>query len=374
MISFRIFSVVALLGCLAFSSTASATIDNNAGVVKLRSPTNGGCMEGGVPLNNCFIDMSSLVNWAMVMRTPKPLSGSPLAVDIGPGQFSVFTCAAQSGSVAGYISLNGAGVDKTFVDAMTLANGCKNISVSNMTIGAGGFSYAVAVFASGVTTTWNNVKLVGGSPWSESCVNGGGGKHTWFATQIAATRGGSYKVGCDQSWFYGSEISSTGFIGGTLIDAEVIPLLVTGGEVHVYGSVIRALGKGTTASYGITAVKVSGGEAHIHGTGIDVIAVNNAPAVVTAFDVSGGTIHANETSYNMQTGPGGTKNRISNPGNLGHVHAPYMWEPHSTLPDVVSVTGADIAVVTDGAQPHLVIYSEACTSTKWFDTSTNACR
>ena len=66
--------------------------------------------------------------------------------------------------------------------------------------------------------------------------------------------------------------------------------------------------------------------------------------------------------------------RISKDTNPNtHVHAPYLWEEHPTPPNITSVTGADMAVVTDGAQPHLLIYSSNCTS-KWFDTSTNACR
>ena len=112
---------------------------------------------------------------------------------------------------------------------------------------------------------------------------------------------------------------------------------------------------------------------HIHGTGIDIIG-NDLPNDLGALAAGdGGTIHANQSSFFME--PRSTlskKIRILTSGT-GHIHAPYAWEPHTIPPNINSVTGADTAVVTDGVQPHLIIYSENCTS-KWFDTSTNACR
>jgi hypothetical protein len=367
--SFRIFPAVVLIVSFIFSPSAFAVIDNNAPIVKLRDPAIGGCVEAGVTLNNCFSDIGSLNSWTWGTR--KPTSTSPLVVEIGPGIFGQFYCGDAVSNIAGFISFRGAGMDKTTLASVSIFGQCANAAFDHMTVGGTGVNYAVTVVNGGTNTTWTNVKLTGPTLWQEYCVGGSGGKHYWFGSQLVATLGGSYQVACDQSWFFGSEITSK----GPLTFGDVIPLKVSGSELHVYGSVIRALGNGSGAPsdlYTVTAVSATGGQAHIHGTGIDVIAVNGAPAAVTALAASNGAmIHANVSSYNLSTGAGGTITRISNNG--GHVHAPYLWEEHQTPPDIASVTGSDMAVVTDGTQPHLLIYSSNCAS-KWFDTSTNACR
>ena len=372
--SFRIFSAVTLIGCLVFSSGASAVVDSNAPVVKLRDAANGGCAEAGTTLNNCFTDISALSSW--IWDTRKPTNTSPLVVEIGPGTFGQFPCGDAVSSIAGRISFHGAGMDKTTLASVTLLGQCANVAFDNMTIGGTGVSYGVVVVNPGTQTTWTNVKLAGS--WQEYCNGGsGGGRHNWFGSQIALTNGGYYQVKCDQSWFYGSEITSK----GNLTQAEVTTFLVNGAELHVYGSVIRALGTGTgtpSSLYPLTAVYANAGAVHIHGTGIDAITINGAPASVTAlWAENGAMIHANETAYNLSSGTGGTVTRILNNG--GHVHAPYLWEhipDATTIPNYTSVTGADITTVTTGTSdghPHTVIYDSSCAS-KWYDAVDKACR
>jgi hypothetical protein len=368
--STRLLSLCLLLGFTAFSAGAAAVIDAKAPIVQLQDPKNGNCVAAGSPLNNCFTDISSLNSW--IWGTRKPTSATPLVVEIGPGTFGQMFCGdATLSSAPERITFRGAGIDKTILASMTITAPCGNAAFSNMTIGGTGINYAVAVVNPGTHTTWTNVKLAGS--WQEYCTGGTtGGRHDWYGSQIVASvggLGGYYQVQCDQSWFYGSEITSK----GDLALGDVIPFKVGGAELHVYGSVIRALGTGTAIPLrALTAVSATGGQVHIHGTGVDVISANNVPANIIALSAStGAMIHANASSYNLSTGTGGTVTRIQNLG--GHVHAPYLWNEHPQPPNIVSVTGADTAVVTDGAQPHLVIYSSACAS-KWFDTSTNACR
>lgn len=369
--SFRVL-VLTVIGYLVFSSYAYAINDPNAAVVKLRDPNNGGCVEAGVMLNNCVADSS--VNFDGLSNA------SSFIVEVGPGTFGQMFCGGNGSVSSGKkISIRGAGVDKTTLASLTLFKDCSNTSFADMTLGGTGISYAVVVINPGTTTTWTNVKLVG--PWQEYCVGASttGGKHYWFGSQILTASGGGgghYQVKCDQSWFFGSEITAKGL----LTSGEVIPFKVSGSELHVYGSVIRALGMGTGAPsdlHALTAVSASGGQVHIHGTGIDVIAMNGAPVAAIALSASNGAmIHANASSYNLRTGAGGTVTRIIKdqlPNT--HVHAPYIWE-HIPEAPLVSVTGADMTTVTTGTsdgQPHLVIYSTNCTS-KWYDTVDKMCR
>lgn len=98
--------------------------------------------------------------------------------------------------------------------------------------------------------------------------------------------------------------------------------------------------------------------------------------IVVLSAATGGTIHANGSSYNLST-VGGTVTRVVNNG--GHIHAPYLWEhipDPATVPNFTSVTGADMTTVTTGTsdgQPHLLIYSTNCAS-KWYDSVDKACR
>jgi hypothetical protein len=371
--SFRIPFAVALIGSVGFSTGAfAATIDSNAPVVKLYSTANGGCVEAGATLNNCFTDINTLNSW--IWGTRKPTSTTPLVVEIGPGTFGQYFCGGGTG-IAGRVSYRGAGMDKTTLASITLSSDCANVAFSDMTVGGTGVNYGVVVLNPGSKTTWTNVKLAGS--WQEYCTLGKtGGRHNWFGSQVVLTQngaGGYYQVACDESWFYGSEITSQ----GSLASGDVFPFLVSGRELHVYGSIIRALGTGSSASYALGAVEVTGGKVHIHGTGIDVLALGGAPANIFAlWAVDGAEIHADVSSYNLNTGTGGIVTRIlkdTNPAT--HVHAPYQWQHIPSYP-LVSVNGADITTVTTGTsdgQPHMAIYSDGCTS-KWYDTTDKVCR
>jgi large exoprotein involved in heme utilization and adhesion len=150
------------------------------------------------------------------------------------------------------------------------------------------------------------------------------------------------------------------------------------GEVHVYGSAIRA--NATCSTQAGTTLKVvkaeSGGIVHIHGTGID--AVSEAPNDIRVLlAAAGGEIHANVSAYNLSN-VAGSVIRVS---GAGHVHAPYVWEhiPDATkVPGFASAHGADtttLSVATDNNHPHTVVYSKSCPSgTPWYDQVDKVCR
>jgi hypothetical protein len=364
-----------VLGAFTHGSAALAVIDANAPVVKLRDPANGGCTEAGVGLNNCFTSLPTLNTW--VSDTRKPTAVKPLFVDIGPGKFvGTFGCSASN--YAGYVTLQGAGMKTTVIEngsSPVSTTNCVQMRFSDMTLRNTGNLFGVKNL--GGSTFWDNIEIDGlGYAWFDSptsCPTTPRGSHYWFNSRItsrsAANSTTSYYNACDESWFFGSEITAT----GTTTGAQITPIRAAGGEVHVYGSVIRAISGAGIASSGMVAVtSFDSAEVHIHGTGIDVLSTdaNNITALSSS---NGGKIHADGAAYNLKTGSGGSITRVSGEGH--DVHAPYLWSGHATPPNITSQDGADTAVVTSetGGTPRLVIYSTACPS-KWFDVGSNACR
>lgn len=366
----RFIAMGILIGVTMSSNSALAATDANAAVVQLRKS----CLEAGKTLTNCFTDLNTLNSWIWNTRNPKPSATSPLIVNIGPGTFTgLFSCTSY-----GYVTLRGSGMRQTALEngsgPVSTAN-CVNMVFSDMTLRNTLNLFGVRTV--GGSTFWENVEIDGyGYAWFDSPTScPGTGTHYWFNSRIMARSAGTsttaYYNACDVSWFFGSEITSNGSAG-----SQIFPITATGGEVHVYGGVIRAIaGSGITAN--LVAAQADGAaKIHIHGTGIDVISstANN----ITALSASnGGVIHANQAAYNLSTGTGGTITRIvKDTDPATHVHAPYLWEEHSNPPNITSVNGADMAVVTSATsdgQPHLVIYSSTCAS-KWYDTVDRACR
>jgi hypothetical protein len=287
----------------------------------------------------------------------------------------------------GYVSFVGAGRQQTVISASSgfavSISSCTKLSFSDLTIHSYGGSGGGISWGGGGDSTWSNVddtaQYYG---WTEQQCGASKGNHYWFGSRVMAREFFSaaiaYKSKCDVSWFYGSEISETSdtSLGGNGLSV----FNVSGnGEVHVYGSAIRAIANVTASSNGtIKAVNVSaGGKIHIHGTGIDVVSsVPNNIVVLNA--LTGGMIHANVSSYNLST-PSGTVTRIKkDTDSVTHVHAPYLWEhipDPATIPGFVSVTGADVTTKASGTSdghPHMLVYDASCLS-KWYDTVDKAC-
>lgn len=370
----RVFSVVALLGFLFFSSSVFAVIDNNASAVQLRTS----CTEAGVALNNCFTTMNSLVTW--ISNTRQPSANNSLVVNIGPGIFGAFTC-----TNGGYTSLRGSGREATVIRGVAFnmainVSNCTGMEFSNLKVE--GTRYGYITWSGGGTSVWNQVDVLGHArAWDEQSCAAVRGTHYWFGSRVAShdafSINATYNASCDESWFFGSEIRSYNdglYDNDTINYAANTPMALNAsgvGEIHVYGSVVRVDATRAQAVSGtmVAANVLSGGKIHLHGTGIDVLsAANHKISVLVA--ASNGSIHANVSAYNLKSG--GIIERIANNG--GHVHAPYLWEEHPTPPNILSQDGADVAVVTTpGGTPRMVIYSTACPS-KWFDVGANACR
>jgi hypothetical protein len=363
------------------SAVVNNIVDNDAKVVKLRRGN--GCIEGGVVLNNCFNSMQDLMTWLNNTRKPQGVTTAPLVVEIGAGTFTKYTCLSGQND----ISFKGSGRGVTILTDGTTgitggveATNCSRINFQDLTIRG---TFIPVYWHDGGSSTWTNVDVEGGAyAWSETCYGEFTSRatHYWFDSRLYGNSK-AYLISCSENWFFGSQIISQGqtFTVFQETNTSIIP------ELHVYGSVIRAIaapgysyGPPSTGGEGSGLLAVNAGKnamVHIHGTGIDVIG-NELPNDFAALAAGeGATIHASQSSFSLHPGPaGGNAIRILKDNNSNtHVHASYLWEEHTTPPNIISVTGADMAVVTDGTQPHLLIYSSNCTS-KWFDTSANACR
>lgn len=373
---------------LFFSVSANATVDNQAQTVQLKTS----CTVNGAVVDNCFETTHTLRNWMRDTRHPN--ASSPLEVKMGPGKFGRLgmTCDPANG-YTGHVSFNGAGPDQSsFVfgasgnppfGVLTIKN-CTGMGFNNLKVSSGnaGFAYGYIEWQGGGTSRWNNVDvIVSARGWEESDCAVTKGQHYWFGsrytTHVVVGIGKGYRATCDDSWFYGSEITFTterlGTFGGNNSNGEFTTLSAANGtEIHVYGSAIRALSPFSASTTGtMTAVVSSGGsKVHLHGTGIDVVVMDNKNAVALSAG-SGGVIHANQSSYFMSA-PAGSVTRIVNNGGI--VRAPYLWEEGETPPNIITATGADTAVITatEDGQPHTVISSQNCTS-GWFDTVTALC-
>jgi len=393
---FRTLSGTALVLALSSFNSAYAVINPTAATVSLRMT----CTENGAALNNCFTTIESLTSWMAATRRPN--AAKPLRVEVGAGRFSTMnvanldiTCNSAQ-NYTGYTSFVGAGPAQTVIylpQSKVQIASCTGMNFSELGIEGGqeGGTYGGAIkWSGGGNSSWNHVAVSGfGILWYEGQCGLSRGSHYWTASRLTLTvsttsQAITYGASCDESWFFGSEITvsvpanatilSNGVAFGGAVQAR------DNGIIHVYGSVIRALVDkpvSTDPSFGFSAVdagtSAAGGEIHIHGTGIDLISTTGQNIVALKAG-PGGHIHANETAYNVQTT--GTVTRILDLSGTGHaVHAPYLWQNHPEAPVIVSADGADMAVVTNtlDGKPHLVIYSNSCGS-RWFDTFTRECR
>lgn len=360
-----IFAATTTLNLTTTAASADHNVDIDASSVQLLKS----CTVDNQHLRNCFESSDDLIAWMRDVRRPN--ASAPLQVSIGPGTHERLkvVCEPVVTGYTGHISFQGSGRTTTIIEGEGLvpirAADCTHLSFSDMRITSTNY----ILWTGGGESRWNNVEVsTGGNGWREDGCASVRGKHYWTASTFhirVPSNGNGYTALCDESWFYGSEVSTDadGGPGQSLLRADGV------GEIHVYGGSLRALG---FASLTNIATAQNGGSIHIHGTGIDMLTSIDATAQV--FNAAtGGMIHANASAYNLKTGANGSIVRINNNGGTGHIHAPYLWEEHPMPPNIISVTGADMAVTTDNAQTHLVIYNSSCAS-RWFDVNTNACR
>lgn len=383
--SYKQLLIIATAAVLTLTTSyATAAIDITAPIIQLRKS----CSEAGNVLNNCFSDLNSMGSW--IWNTRKPSGSAPLLVEIGPGTFNGNYSCVNSG----YVTLRGSGPSQTKIMGgwgFVTSNNCTQLNFEDLTLeGINNGAFTPVIWSGGGTSRWSNVDMITyGYGWVEQNCGVAPGQHYWLGSRILAYGSTNslrnYVASCDVTWFIGSEITSTFDAPSSAATLNV--LFATGnsekhGEIHVYGSVIRALSRDNvftrpaSAGEGFSPIVATGnGEIHIHGSAIDAISISSNQVVVISAE-SSGMVHANTASYNLKTGAGGSITRV-----FGHVHAPYSWQPHAEPPftnDGVSFTsqeGADTAVVTNTVDgfPHPIIYTTKCTS-KWFDIVTKTCR
>lgn len=373
------------------SQAAAYNVDPGASVVKLRTS----CTEGAAPqvtLNNCFDSSADLNSW--ISATRQPVAASPLLVEVGAGAFGALSLSCSGW---GHTTFIGAGRGNTTFSGSSFS-GCTEMEFKHMTFDGGITSAGVrwSGQSSTLRSRWEDVELIGrlygwyeigGGSTCSDAIKGNAGQHYWLNSRIVGGKDGAvfvfaYRDACgSENWFFASELVAQAPSSSVY---EVNALNQDGiGDTHFYGSVIRTLADvaiGQNAGVFceisaprelVSAVCASRGSVHIHGTGIDVISSvgNDVAALVVGAQAS---VHANETAYNLQPGSGGNVRRIRDNG--GTIKAPYLWEQQTTPPDIDSIDGADMAVVTTpGGTPSFVIYSDNCAS-KWYDVGAGACR
>ena len=402
--------------CSAISFNSYAVIDNNAQIVQLRTS----CTEAGASLNNCFTNLNTLDSW--VQTTRLPTITSPLAINVGPGEFpGIFNCNSNQ-----HISLNGSGRNSStlkrsgtpgigFFSTVVLGGNC-NLHVNNLRIDNIGGAAAVNVLDTvgsdlNMHTVWNNVEIIStGYTWlEEHCAPNNpvnNSIHFWAASKLTSVGGGFANftktyVSCAENWFHATEITAD---MQTTTGGDQAQALLAFGETHVYGGVIRVIDSagntysspaphpGAAGPRGIVAIYASGQNAdvHVHGAGIDVFstAPNDIAGIMTENNAH---VHVMNSTFNMKScdntaACGGELQRIVNLS--GNVRSVFQWESGDTPPKLSSQDGMDTFVETDcsasdcsttGNEPHMLIYSDQCstagsTADPWFDIVTSQCK
>ena len=387
------YSTASAIILCASSALADFSADAAAENVMVKQSCDNG--SGGL-VTNCFTTFSELTNWMNNTRSPN--INNPLRVDIGPGTFAGplnITCDSAV-EYTGYTSFTGSGSGQTIIEGSSdftppiVVNSCTELNFADFKTTTQ--FYGGVVWSGGGNSSWSNIVIdANARAWYETSCGTERGNHYWYSSKLNATAvftlAKTYRATCDESWFFGSEVTVTVPDGVTGHGAAVVAN--TDGIIHLYGSVLRALvdGPGNTsaAEVGVTSGwgNVTGGEIHIHGTGID--AISKTGKNITVFNASAnGMIHADASGYNISTT--GTKTRINNNG--GTVRAPYTWGQDNQPPQISSENGSDMTVETNcddischdedtGTETHLLIYNDNCNVAghgPWFDVVTRKCR
>lgn len=420
--SSKIIIAMAAFGVSAYTSAIHAVNDAPADVDTVTVRTD--CFEnsGATEIPNCFDSMAAVGDWLKDVRLTGP--GRPTAVDVGPGVFVGWTCGYSD------VTVRGSGRGTTFFGvnplsfgaAVTISNGCDNLSVQDLTIdgrldpGDGGItSRGIEVLNLDASTNWSNVEVIGPTyGWLENiplnasgpCPEPNVGVHRWTSSSIRATGGTSfsraYSARCAESWFFGSEIEAN----VTSSNGSSFALEARTAEIHLYGSNARLLigsgvnvhpvnfnaGGGSLGQFLIAAL--DGSVVHIHGTGLDV-AHDGTGTVDMLYAAADSHFHANESGVSIHIGGTGAVQRLA---GTGGIESPYLWGQMTAPPlsgsasgvgALISRNGADRYVETDcplsgncsagGTYPHEMIYRSECTGTTadtgpWFDMQTQACR
>lgn len=366
----------------------------------------------------CFESVSTLNDKIWTGSLPiLPTASNPLTVDIGPGEFlGKINCPSGQG----HVTYRGAGRDHTIIKhespsssstaSALRASSCNALSFQDLklvAINTSGTASRAVFWTGGGSSSWSDVDIEGENVgWWDSTCGGAGtdppwGTHYFWGSTIRGGRIGYYAE-CSNSWFYGGEIAAkTSLFGGT-------PTAIAGvwvahrGEFHAFGSAIRALtaglASGSGTAYGVrVGPKSTGsialpdgfGEFHSHG---GVVSINTSEtegfaAIGLSLEDNGNTgigakAHTLETAFALEVydSPTATATRLSGTGSF---ESPHLWQALIDPPlaggeidgqEVYVETTCDADDCTGGSDPHVMIYSAACTPTPWFDLVRRACR
>jgi hypothetical protein len=403
--SFR--SVLVLFFAIALPLSAAATsgtLDSAAAVVRLRtncgsSPDNANCVETVAELT-----ATGTTGWIWATRNPS--ASAPLLVDVGPGTFTgTFKCDG-TGTSRGYVTLRGSGREQSIIKGTTQGvkvTNCKNLSFIDLGVQADRYG-VVWEGSEGGSSSWSNVDIVGlgasSSPsagWvDQNCsTQTARSIHYFHGSRIRGTITSGFDPAyvwamfsqCSENWFFGGEIFLDLNAGSHSGQDQVI--LNDGGFLEVFGTAIRGRISGSRTTGGVQGIQVSNGPGttlpvafHSHGANIGLTTSGASMSVVAIIAADDAMVHAPGTAYALTPGSSGSATRVLISSGTPHVMAPFQWAADTSPPAVTSVDGEDMYVETDcnssncssGTQPHLMIYSSACTSSPWWDVARNACR
>jgi len=380
-------------------TTATADTPGEAGVDVLFLMKD--CAAAGKTLfEDCAEDIDTLE--FMLWNQRNPTAEAPIIVDIGVGTFlGPLDCNNN-----GHVTFRGVGRDRTIIDDKDSGSGfriaininnCDKLEFQDLTVIAdtpGAISIAVW-WQGGGSSTWTDVDLRANyATWDESStVECGTPVHYFFGSRLISSGSYGYRALCGEHWFYGSEVRMEAQnIGGINPPRHGVEAGKEA-DIRLFGSTVRSFpGPGFTKSTDYIGVGVGldpddGGEFHMHGGIISVSAVSSEDEAVGIDAVgidavgSGSVVHTVDTAFALTKGTGKAI-RVRGPGD---VRSPLLWESGPTPPaggGLVSKTGKDLFVETDcqesgcsgGDQPHLMIYSDACSTDPWFDVVRGECR
>lgn len=376
----------------------------NASVVHVRKD----CTD----VANCFQTMADLTDWIWNIgfpaefRTFAPDADDPLLVSVGPGEFDPFVCenTDPDPTKRGYITLRGSGREQTILaddagDGVAVRN-CQDLSFID--IGMRGGDHGV-FWNGGGSSSWSNTDMVatGAVPlssaqgWYDACDGQSpvGGIHYFHSSRVRAAGVGTNYVSpftsnCGENWFFGGEILAD--VSGSAGNVWLVTVIQQG-DVRLFGTAVRGriLPGGSVVNYRGVFVDL-GAKFHSHGSIINV----SAEGATVNTDVYGLVVgffgaafaHTPGTTWVLKPGLAGSATRIQTIASGAVAHSPFLWQSGTTPPDISSQTGSDLFVETDcdtggcvsvgtPPEPHLLIYSNACTvAGPWFDVVTGGCR
>ena len=406
---------------------AHAVPDSNAGLVALKK-----VCSTSEP--NCFTSPDPMLDWIWITR--KPSAANPLIVDIAPGVWVLpankpFCPGANPSN--GNVTFRGSGRSNTIltgggfslgnptaIKAVLPLDNCSNLAFQDLGIQS---DYRRQVTGSidgihwrgGAGSSWTNVEVQANRyGWLDSeCGAGPSLTHYWFGSKVESRTG---PAGSELSWGFYSFCARTNFYGGQIVGLHDTAQASTGvaavaingigqgrAVFSIYGGSVHATtteSAGIVGRWGVTGLLAyNTGEVHMHGGSITAEAKNAAQnqdvyGVLTFQNALG---HALDTAFVVTPSGTGRAYRISTEhpgfGGGGVVDAPFLWPAGTNPPTpgdatgskhLISTNGNDLFVETDcaatgcqavGPEPHLLVYSDLCTTAgPWFDIVTRKCR